>query len=360
MVLMCFFRITNIKILSVFSDFFPDLLCLQRIDNPQAKYYIGFVFFSNYKVAGCGGVIYFTKGFVNFVVENCVFYNVSAYYSNDYGYGGAIYFQSYSGACAISKVCVTQCNCGGSSRSYGMFVYFNSNRNHIYEFVSVFHSPKTPESTIQRGIVYIYSGSVFINSMNSSKNNPYQASSLYFYYSNNASMIKFSTIANNSATCNCVLFDSCGNPSTITNTNFVSNMATSEGVINSNSGQISVDDCVFYNNLQTLFSKSIVITNCWINHLGNLVDGNAIIKSSIITSLAPVPTFEHHHFSSAYCDVPTPAPTLENTPMFDQCIHTAAQTIPPEPTHCIYTNNDSIEISFIPVIVSLMSMGTLY
>ena len=318
MVLMCFFRIMNIKILSVFSDFFPDLLCLQRIDNPQAKYYIGFVFFSNYKVAGCGGVIYFTKGFVNFVVENCVFYNVSAYYSNNYGYGGAIYFQSYSGACAISKVCVTQSNCEGSSRSYGMFVYFNSNRNHIFEFVSVFHSPKTPESTIQRGIVYIYSGSVFINSMNSSKNNPYQASSLYFYYSNNASMIKFSTIANNSATCNCVLFDSCGNPSTITNTNFVSNMATSEGVINSNSGQISVDDCVFYNNLQTLFSKSIVITNCWINHLGILVDGNAIIKSSIITSLAPVPTFEHHHFSSAFCDFPTHAPTFENTPMFDQ------------------------------------------
>jgi len=324
---------------SAFSDFFPEYSCETMLTNPHSNYYMFDCFIKDIRRTGHGSVLNYESLKIRLVIENCVFYNCSAGYYSGTINGGVIYFNCADGMYAFSKVCAYRCEGTyyNNYYTYGCFAYMISNHNNTVQQTTLSNCGPTRSDNYYYvyGSIYLSGGRQYCQNDNSSFNYGYSYIGLY---SLSATLIdhKFITINSNFATGPSIygLTSSTSDQiKMVQNSNVVNNTCSSDGVVYGSGKFTNFSNCVFTSNYYTLFSNTISVTNSYIRHTGPLSSGSAIVVSSVITD-SPVATFEMFYFATAFCEIPTPAPTLEAT-IQEQCI--PGQTLFPPPTDCHYT-----------------------
>ena len=345
---------------SIFNDFFPEISCLTMLTNPPSNFYIKDCFFNNVKRAEHGAVLHYASLVIHLVIEDVTFTSCGQTSWGTSVNGGAIHFNCNNGGFVMTKVCAFNCYAGFNSgyTHNGMVAYVltsNSKKNWILQ-VSAYNCPSSSTISTQNGCFYSSGGEQIFENVNLSRNYITQTSGFHSLSAFNFSS-KYCTFAH-SRTVNhyCVYLQNSQNTRILQTNNFVNNSSPSSyAVLHSSSNHI-VENCVFTSNLNILLGGILQVSNCWIHHTSTLSTGSVIILSSTITTDGPAPTFELFHFASAFCMVPTPAPTLE--PSFPPVGQewTPAQTLPPPPTVCEFTDSSQKLLSITSVLHFLYAL----
>jgi len=227
-----------------------------------------------------GGVILITNG-DSMKIYNSVFYicTVSSSYT-----GGAIYFGSNQSS--IRMVCANRCSAG-----WCHFARIQTSKSSIVQYLS--YSQCSTTTTGERPLEFSNGDQVF-NHNNGSMNRVTYHSAMGIY--NPTTMdVSFCSFSNNiAAQWVCLrFFGSTGN---ITRLNVVHNNSPNhEGVVFV-TGFFVFDDCVFFNNRNTLFfveGNTITVKNCHIYHIDKVYSGSANMISNVM-SLTASHILEHY------------------------------------------------------------------
>ena len=152
----------------------------------------------------------------------------------------------------------------------------------------------------------------------------------------------FSTIVNNNGTNRyCLKYSSIGQNPMNKYLNYVNNSSphATSGNIDISTYHVFFELCIFLQNFRILFNGFATISSCYISHTASLQTtglnvvffstNNLILDDGFWTE-----TYQFTHYSSAFCEIPTPAQSKEPTPDPQGAEITPCQTIPEPPTEC--------------------------
>jgi len=342
-------------LLSAFSDFFPASSCISQLTNPLTNYHVFDCQFFHLTRSANGGVIAFSSVAVQVVIESCIFHNCSV--TTTSFNGGAIFFSCNPGSLVLSKICASRCQITGSSSKHGLFLYSSAGNQNIILMLSLYHSVQTVVGS-QQSPIFMDLGIQQVKYLNSSYNSANKYSVMYSVSSSEL-LHEF----NNYVHCRTNSFSAVhlsNSPTNlIRNCNFFNNTSpevVTGGVLTCTTTQFNVYACVFAQNYNILLFGNISVSNSWIQHNETISSGLVSILSSTISTESVAPTYEIFHFSTAFCMIPTPAPTIQ--PTLENMFCTPAQTIPPLPTECYYTDQN-MKILSLKSILNFASLATI-
>ena len=236
-----------------------------------------------------GGIIFITDISILMTISDCIFYNCSSIE------GGAIFYSStndYSG-CIINKTCSYRCY----AQKYSfLFKLINSNKNIFLKLNSISESPNYSFETVD-----LFYGNQKIEFLNSSKNNCSYVAGFTESYSNQF-YCYYSTFINNLLSQGIVNHFYGGNNNYLYFSNIINNNSPTRGIIDFHGSISNINNCIFYNNKNTLFniysSSTFYINNNIISHnfnIGTLTNNNN--NSNLFFK-----TYLINHFFTKYCE----------------------------------------------------------
>jgi len=248
-----------------------------------------------------GGVIMVTQNSLVLSISNVVFYNCEVSNSN---YGGAIYFSSLNSN--LKMVCAYRCK-----GYYYHFALLETLENNNVEYLSM--------------SLCCYSKSTFYSIALVNGYQKFDNSNCSFNYAAECSGLSiFQQKSLSSSFCNMYSNDVSGficmhlfcNPGSLSRANIIRNSSPSKGVVygTGNTGTFTLNECIFSSNQNTLFfvlsDRTLIISNCNINHAYLLNSGNIQTSGSSLTSTN---SFKFEFYSTKYCLAENPYVGFKHT-----------------------------------------------
>jgi len=250
--------------------------------------------------SGNGGVVFINDGSLSMNISHSMFY-----YCASSSEGGAIYYDS-SDSC-LKMICANGC-CAVSKCH---FAHLKTSQMNKVEYLSI---SCCSHSTVGSYPLRLYKGNHKVDNTNSSMNNAYECSGIYF-----DTPITFTstycTFSNNIASNSiCIKFYS--NSGTVSSANIVHNNSPSFGVIYVYTGTPKIKYCIIQDNRNKLFhvqSGSFEVSNSMISHSG--MSSTGINNSITITKTYHLPFFNSHYCNTDFNLVKqTPFNTVDLSP----------------------------------------------
>lgn len=300
--------------------------------------------FQSCRTISNGGAIriYLDVGIVYF--QDCIFNNCSA------STGGAVYidYNHHRSQIFIDRVCGYMCHAPSS----GNFMNFNLGTvyNNITSWINMSSINYCSNVQSSSGSIFHSGGNFMISEINSSFNSASSFSSIYFNPQFEGT-IRYSTIANNSASSYTLYIQSnMGYKSYMSYCNIFFNTVTSStspiigliGKSSSASNGTIIQNCIFYNNQGTLFSivsyGTHTINDCHIMHNAfyyTIFTSQSVTVNTnqIIIAISPTISYKLTHYNTRFCPS---APNIE-----PQAV-TPCPTLPPLPSTCIIETNSQV------------------
>jgi len=325
-------------VLSAFTDYFPrSNYCNSRFRYNSNPYEVDIrdTLFENSIINGANGGVIAISSIVRIVVEYCTFSNISL--GSGYN-GGSIYLSSSGSGFAISKTCAYR-SCISSGSGHFMYLSLSSNEFLFNTDTSIIECIPCLNLSTSSPIFCCY-GYQLHNNMNLSKNIANNRVSMSISQASNLS-IKFSTIENNKGTNEYgIYYYYCyQNPLNIY-LNYINNSTPhlSSGNIHSSYYTIYFELCIFIQNFRILFGGLITLSSCYISHSSLLQKtgsnvyifsaNNVVLNEGFVTE-----TYQFTHYSSAFCQIPTPGPSKDpqSNPHGSEITPCATFPYPPTP-----------------------------
>ena len=335
-----------IFIISEFSNYLPydwnPIRTINRLDT-----FIHDCFFTTISNPGAhGGVLSYSVSNVFMLIIRCTFNN--CFINGASICGGAIYFSCVNSSIIMNKICANDCYTIISSGNHGIFGFFSLTSSVSFSF-KILDSSFSSCSLTKRSTSYstIYSSNSVQNiiNVNSSKNNAGRYSFGFFSSSQAINFLFCSIVDTNSNTYN--FYVSSQIISKFNYGNFVRNNPVSSTIIYSNYNAFSLENSIFEQNSGIIFSGSLYVINCSIQHLALLINGGGIILSQsncINHELCLMTTYQFSHFETYLC--PTMQlnilPTKSYLPCLPNPSPTPAQTMPLSPSQCDDVSNQKV------------------
>lgn len=248
--------------------------------------------FSRYLVfSSSGGILYVSDKDCNLTVNDCMFYSCRVGHQ-----GGAIFFKSPStGECRMRKCCAFLCKCGENLNGQFHYSWISSNNQNVFEMVSY---TQCPNNNLGYDSVFLYYGNQKVQGINSSYNSAYSRTGFYTCVPSSTYFFHCTFVANKASHDCCYSIGTKNFDHLLSYSNFVSNQCAYFVI---SSGLCTIQDCVFANNYNTLFSSpNISVCNSIIDHGYSM--GKTILCINCINS--PSLTLCITHYSSFYCQTP--------------------------------------------------------
>ena len=297
---------------------------------------------------GYGGIIFCYNVLSNMKINECIFYFCSAKTA-----GGAIFYScsSYLSNSELNKNCINNCftENGRSDQFASISVYNTINQKNFLNLISIINCNKITSGYIT---YELWNGNVSIINTNSSNNNNLERSGLMCVNPSLFLGIFCSFINNYVSTGICISLQ--GGPNFLFYSNIINNNSPSAGgVITHWSGESTFNDCIFLNNINTLFyahSHGLLnIFNSKIYHNGYSIFSSGIGSiSPINNSYLLTSTFSLSHFNSQLC-LGIPLPTLMKTlnPTISKTLNPTISKTP--------KSTPTISQSYLPTLKTLLS-----
>ena len=235
---------------------------------------------------------------IKLLIEYCTFHTCQ---SNNFNFGGAIFFQSDS--CILNINCVNNCSSQYNIQSYGQFAYIKSLNLNFFLTLSIQNCFLNYLNSLTFESYRLNGGNQISKYINSSFNFNYRYSGFRHTHSNNSTVI-FSLISHNRVlNSNCFEFTSCNN-SKISFTNIINNTSPlGHSIILSSVSTMIVEKCILINNFNQLFSTwgggIMNVYNCWIQHNLNFISTTNIY---LYSTFSLTNTFKFSFFFTLNCN----------------------------------------------------------
>jgi len=248
---------------------------------------------------GNGGVIYVDGGDYSINIDYSMFYNCVANHG-----GGAIYF--YSSNSCLRMICANRCSASSSS---GHFAYLRASQMNQVEYISVsicHHSTNGYRS------IHLVTGAQRADYINSSMNNAFQGSSIYFSAPSTftSSHCTFSNnVVSNSI---CIFFSTNSGTISMLYSNIVHNDSPNLGVVYvAGTGSRMMMYCIFHNNQNRLFGVEngfLEVSHSFIDHSELSFSSSRSVSTSTNNSFTNRIIYQIQFFKSYYCNAQLPVP----------------------------------------------------
>jgi len=262
---------------------------------------ISHCFFSRFSIySGDGGVIYANGESYSMNINYSMFYNCVCS-----SCGGAIYF--YSSNSSLKMICAN-----GNSAFSDHFAFIKASQLIQVELLSLSNSSY---STSHLESIFLFSNKLRVDNTNSSMNNAYQSSGIFFE-TQSTSTSSYCTFSNNNVSHGiCIGFCPSLGIISMSYANIVHNYSPSLGIVSVFGPESTrMMYCIFQNNHDSLFCVNqgfLEVVHSFISHSGSFSRFLSVLTSNN-NSFANRITYQIEFFYSYYCNASITLPTVSS------------------------------------------------